>query len=432
MIKASEVKKNNSKCVAKTVLDNIENISEEEIINGLFYNTDNEVIRELVSGFEKLMLIAKMNPGKFTPEMLKFFKKTQKYIKDNNAYREYSKFAYDMHLMMKTKNVNVDIMSLYLSLLMECRTYLENDGKTICGVTKSGNPIEIDEMYYKIEYGLIEYMEMLKKNKKAKYSFDSLRKYFRKYGYEIKTNEEYVRKGFDQQLATNMLFDMTYLIDEDYLDIVPQPCYLASGGFNQKIRKKYSVLVYMEMLKRRTTMLPLDGVNVKVLFKDTPVKEVLIKEKFVENRFIMLYKAKMYDDTYISGFYDIENEFFENIWSDTKNLKGDIFSSEIENFIMEIYATLTTDMEIDNKDDFEFVINKKKGSSDNQGDSVRLFDKNNYYQTETTVRPYKRKLPAGAKASEEAKLQAQRFGYVLRDDETFVSEFTKTVHKTTI
>lgn len=50
------------------------------------------------------------------------------------------------------------------------------------------------------------------------------------------------------------------------------------------------------------------------------------------------------------------------------------------------------------------------------------------FQEITTVKPYIRKLPEGAKASPEARALATKYGYILEIGETFVSEFKKNVN----
>ncbi|MDU1687918.1 MAG: hypothetical protein E6843_14465, partial [Clostridium perfringens] len=126
---------------------------------------------------------------------------------------------------------------------------------------------------------------------------------------------------------------------------------------------------------------------------------------------------------------DINNEFFFSVWRGS--LEGEICHKMIENFVLEAYLRVTTNR-IDNEEDLGYYNNFNfyyKYDDELSQVSKKKYRKGEYFKEITKIKPYIRKLPQGAKASDEARELALKYGYLLEDGETFVNEFKKNLIK---
>ena len=447
MINLNELNKYKANATAESIISILKDIEVNDLIVDLFLTSEDENFKKLIKSFEKCLIYSKLNPEKFKKEIYDFFKKNAETIKNELLFSELYKFTYFIYSSFSLKKIDERILNAYLSLIMEQGSYLENINYTICGVKTDGLPIEIPEPYLRFEYPIIEYMfDMKKKRVSQKYDFKVLQRYFKKYNYEIKSIDEYTKYTADQQLISNMFFHMTCLIDENCEDILPLPYYLPSLGFRKKLRVWQDTAYYEELLEKRRYMLPAEGILVK-LKNSGNFREILIKERFLNNRIFMLYRLKMDNDKFISGFYDISIKQFFSIWKETD--EGKIYHYQVENFILEVYCHLTSDIGYDRKknsklkvvndinsvEDYyeqqpiaQFVYNNNENvSNKSKTPFKRSYDKSQYIEISKFINPFIRKLPLGWKASEQAIKIAEKYGYDLKENETFVKPFEKKV-----
>ena len=147
------------------------------------------------------------------------------------------------------------------------------------------------------------------------------------------------------------------------------------------------------------------------------------------------------------SFYDISIKQFFSIWKETD--EGKIYHYQVENFILEVYCHLTSDIGYDRKknsklkvvndinsvEDYyeqqpiaQFVYNNNENvSNKSKTPFKRSYDKSQYIEISKFINPFIRKLPLGWKASEQAIKIAEKYGYDLKENETFVKPFEKKV-----
>ncbi|MDU1687111.1 MAG: hypothetical protein E6843_10250, partial [Clostridium perfringens] len=236
MVSTLEVNKYKAKSIASAVINSLQGIEVDDIISELFIKGEDEEAETLIKMFEKQLVYSKINEPVFKGNLYRFFKKTALYIVKNNLVKEFFRFAYKMYINLESKEIKKGIVNAYLSLLMEQSSYLESQFKTICGITEDGTVIECDEIYKKLEYPIIEIMNDKNKPKNSRGIFSLLQKKYKVLGYDINNEQEYHIYIANQQLITNMLFHMTYLIDENCIEIVSEPYYLPCIGFDGDIR----------------------------------------------------------------------------------------------------------------------------------------------------------------------------------------------------
>ena len=427
MVSPLDVKKFKAKSTANAVINSLQGIEVDDIITELFIKGESKESEELIKLFEKQLIFSKINEPEFKGNLYKFFKKTALHIAKENLIKDFFRFAYKMYINLECKEVNKGIVNAYLSLIMEQASYLEGQFKTICGITECGIPIECDEIYRKFEYPIIEVMNNKNRPTNTKSLFSLVQKKYKLLGYDISNQEEYSMYVANQQLITNMLFHMAYLIDEHHVDIVPEPHYLPCAGFEGNIRAINDTAYYKEALMTRKYMLPQNGLVCEVQEIEA-IEEILLMERFLDNGVVMLYKLKMSNGGYTSGFYDINNKLFFSVWRSSIN--GQRYHKMIENFVLETYTRATTNS-INTNDDLGYENSFKfyYKFDEEQSSSKHKYRKGEYIQEVATIKPYIRKLPIGAKASDEAKELASRYGYILEDGETFVSEFKKNINR---
>jgi hypothetical protein len=193
-------------------------------------------------------------------------------------------------------------------------------------------------------------------------------------------------------------------------------------------------------------VLPNHGIQVQCT-NCAAINNLYFQEIWTDNRVILLFRAETKIGDF-SGFYDNKLSFFYSPWNNVKN--GQVFEDKLENFVLEIYALLVTEEEVQSQwkriprlfeqgkvplvatgtlPVISFYTKEPINGQKKQVDRYRIFDKSSFQKTIAKISPYIRKLPEGAKASEAAMELARQYHYVLREGETFVRPFEKGVYR---
>lgn len=176
------------------------------------------------------------------------------------------------------------------------------------------------------------------------------------------------------------------------------------------------------------------------------IKEILFTEKFVgSNKIVLLCTIRFQNDHYLSAFYDTELGLGYTPWRDTSG-QGKYHMPLIE-LILDSYMHLTQeevggsasnlialsdeDLEDipDGKPAVQFFLRQIKPDQAASVVEYVPLDKTKYTAVISQVGPYIRRLPFGAKASEEALARAREFGIILGEEETFVRPHKKIVYR---
>lgn len=448
MLDEKIIRKHRAKSSSSAILIMVEQVELDNLISDLFLNIKDEEFKKFLERYEKMLLLAKVNPSKFTSSYYIFLKDNSREIKRKNLFKKFLDFKLEIETMYQLKEINIYVLNAFLSMLMAQIEYIQPLGKTICGIDEKGKFMFIPEPYMYLDYPLIEYELNYGRNNGI--DQDTFRKIARRYGYSLENYDYDNSKSmvFQERYVSNMYSYMCNFINNNTYDILPVPYADIPPYFNTTIRTYLNSNEYKDMLLKRVYMLPKDGVLVKTSNVNN-IQSILFKEIVVNNIPYMIYKIELTKNKYISGYYNINNQLFTSPWSlDPWDLVTSKSNSSIENFVLEVYSYLTTDIDItnpyglkvvrdiDNYINFEegipyievFIKDKKINDIKPNKSYVKHLDKTKFVQIEKTIDYYIRKLPIGESASEDAKEQARKYGYELKPNETFVRTFTKKVN----
>jgi len=430
---------------ARAVKESLENTDIDSVINELFITSKDELFSDLLKQYEKQIILAKLDFVKFEKGLHDFFNKTSEYIIENKLVEKFFEFSYFIYTSFFDKESKEAVLIAYLDLLIEQASYLGDHDKLIYGVNADGQPMFTGEIYPSIDVAMNEF----EKHMSDKNSINIFKKIFKKYGYTFESFGEFEAYSRNEQLLTNMVFQCAYFIDDTTKDMFPFPYFLPATEMLRLPREWKTTDFYTSQLDNRTNLLPPSGV-VATYINAKDIIEVTFKEKITENRIILLFKIKMFNGKYTLGFYDHKYKFCWTLWRES-NSKAFIHD-KVENFILENYCHLVTEMEIDRKknlaikevDDiykpnifhFEYQVlvryEQAIGAYINKNIECpkrRLFNKEDYKSELRQFSHLIRKLPFGYMPSDEAIKRAKELGYELGSGETFVRPFVKNIHK---
>ena len=414
----------------------IKGIPTEELITDLFLYTEDKIAMELVKRFESVLVKASMDSNFLKNNLHDFYIDNAKFLKENKLYKKFAEFTYFIYSNHSSGKSHSGAFSAYQDLLLQQFCYLAPPGKMVYGVTNSDELMMTDEVYPFLDYPVHEIND---RNIKG---INEIEKTFKKYGYSLETIENWKEIISNERLLTNMVFEMANFINEETFDIFPEKLFMPSRGVS-RMREWKNTETYKSMLKKRKYILPPDGVL--GIYRNTgKIYSIFFKELFMDSQVYLLYRIENNEEEGLYGIYDIKNDFFYSIYKDSTG--ESLFHNFIENFILESYCHLTTDIEIDRKRnmalkvvedinnvDFcypnqpvvQFMYKEKGKTADTKEKKYRNYDKSRYKEMKVTVNPYIRRLPQGAVASQEAIDMAREYGYELSEGETFVRPFSR-------
>lgn len=419
-----QIKKRNTKITANIIVENLEGLDISDLLSNVYIKVDDEVSKELVKMYESQLILAMTSPNKFITNLHTFYNNTAKYLKKNKLYDKFLLFYYYTYKQNFRGNINIKdkIQIAYMSLLLEQFPYLSSYKDRFVGVSSDNKPLYIKEPYLYLDYP--EYK--LRTNK-----LKSLNEYIsliNKIGYDVKNSQDVNALFMNYRLISNMLTNISFLINENTLDLVPTKYPMIIYGLdipfiNQKVNLSEFVMNRRRLLKNNKLTVELD-------FKD--IIKIDMKEIFVNDELFLLFKSTLLDDSEISGFYDIVNDLFYSIFTDSVNQEAIVYATSIEVLIKEIYLIQTADLDIDKTHYKEFNMKFIHHIENNEKSSVgrkNYVRAGSYVEEIVNLSAYTRRLPDGAKASDSAIAEARKYGINLGDNETFVKPFQKNIYK---
>lgn len=439
-IKDISSKKTSLLGIKDMILNTVELINEDEIVLYVYFPLPSK-FKWISDGIEKMLLLSKLNTDKFHIEFDTFIINSCMNIKNNCLYKDYYEFIYVV--LSNIKKINNDIIpNLYLSIVSEIFNQLSPDKKDIWGFDMIGNPIYKDEPY-KV---LTEAMNEMYIKKKNNIDTRKLKNIYNVEGTIEDIFDELIEK---ERIFSNTLTLVAGLMDENDIEYYSSEKDLDITAINHKIREWRSTEYYKEVLKEKRYVLPKDGV--KCVFKNLPdIQEINFKEKMFLDYKVIIFKITHSKGGTSMGFYIP----FLDLYFDICLAKNIAASKTYENFILEVYSRLTTDidmtyrrmhsicitdlknpdgyylqqplMQVFSKNVENIIINKKERIKI----SYRNFSKEEYIPVNILIAPFIRKLPEGQFASDRALEAAAKYGYKLKPGETFVTQFPKRIfHK---
>lgn len=422
--KKIDLRKQRTKGTVMMVINELSDIDIDTIINSTYIKHETEFDRWLIKEFEKQLLLSKLNHKEFGEGLGSFFKEMASKLKKENKTQEFLDYCYKAYIKLDRPDINHHIAMAYYDLLIEQWVNLTSLGYYMVGLDTKGKQMTIKEIYPDTDRIMQEVL-MEYKVKSSHNPTELLVKHFKRNGYNISGMEDVDRMFMEERIIVNMHFCMSFLIDEYYSEFLAKPYYMPQ--VNQIYFPKANIptsSLYEQLMERRG-FLPKQGVHVENI-PDTNIQEVYVKEKFHLDRVFLLYRFKI-NNSYTVGYYDTNSHYFFSIWRDGTQEVAMLIHKLQENFVLEVYANLTTDintmpnLKMSIVDDEVAVTHTERGR--------KTYSKKDYMGELRNFGFGTRKLPSGWSASEEAKELASKYGIKLRPDETFVREFTKLVKK---
>jgi hypothetical protein len=423
----------------------LEHVDVDDLITYIFLKTKDEQINYMIKQYEKQLILCKLDKKRFEKGLHRFYLDMLQYIKDNKLYKKFFELVYINYVNLNSKEMNTKITNAYQDILMQQNAYFGGSTeKVVCGVTSEDKLLLINE----IGRGLTEinaHMHEMVMHP-DKFKRESMYPLFKKYGYDVNDFLDIRRVITYDQVATNMLFQMAYFLNEDNQNLVPTK--FKDGNDLLIVPSIFWDTENIELLQKklmeRQIMLPTTGVYIK-LFDCGEIAEIYMVEQIVNDDVILLYKVTNIDGESTIGYHDTRNELFYSMWKDSS---AEVQCHDVlQNIVLQHYVYLTCAMTKDEvaqlykfKESKEINVRTfeptayyetKEKIKTTKGETVhtRHFDKKQYISDLADVEPFLRNLPFGQQASEEARQMAERLGITLPNGKTFVKGFQKKVYK---
>lgn len=441
-----QIKKNRTEGTAKATCFQMIGLELHELMADLFIYSNNPEEKKLIKIYENQLMNAWENPEKFEKELHLFFIETARYIKKKGLVSEFYGFCYFVFSTMSKKRDDkqqsvqmTKALIAYYNLLFQQMNYFIKHPNMVYGVTSKGEYLEQQEIYPNLDVAMMETAQ--KKSPDPKKAFYQALK---KYGYTIQSELDFDWHLNNEQLLTNMILVMSTLIDEHTKMFKLTDYFPVTEGIHLP-RPKTDTSYFYEALNKKRYAVPPTGV-LGVISNCREIQQVFFMERFIYDRVILLYRVETPKGDFI-GFFDTELELFYSPWKDTAETQS--IHKRVENFVLELYSLFATDETPENarivekgKDvimlsqppiivdwQIEEPIKSTDSSNKKKEKRFRTFSKKSYQPDTVHILPYIRRLPMGYQASQEAIELAQKYKYVLKENETFVKPFERTTYR---
>ncbi len=432
--------------IAALVISAVSQFDFCELETAIYFHSIPDKYNWFIRVYAILMEEAAINADRFASQIDNYLRDTYLTIEKNAWYRDYFDFCVLTMKEVETKRRQgyKSVMSAYVSLLMQQSTYFTCSSleRTIYGIAESGKPLFKKAEHPYIDLGVYDLEKSLLKA--GQLSSKKLYDTFNKYGYEIRSLEEWdflinITRVFD-----NNTFRMIPYIDERTAFVSIEELFMSN--IIEFPRRWKSTEVYSERLKERDYLLPANGVI--ATYKNAgDIKEIRFIETLHEHEVVMLYRVSTRYGQF-SGYYCTKSGRFYSIYDDTVGPMHE----QIKNFVLENYMLLTCDYEIRSKRiyairqtenlqtefhypdqplvSFQYRTLDRPAVSGKAQWRAHAYHKEEYQEEIKTRVGYIRNLPTGQKASDTACEYAGKLGIRLAEGKTYVrSHLYRVYHK---
>lgn len=411
----------------------------------VFVYCKDEQYRFISKEFEMQLELASFAPEKFIDGLHKFYNALSAKIRNKpealKAFVEFCGIYSRLRYTKLDRGIDENVIIAYTNLILQAFEYLRKDKfdyrTMLVGVSLDGAPLMAKNPCPRLDYAAWQVYAM---NARGQFSEEELVHAYNACGYpEVKSQADTLILYRKNRISQNMRLALLQYINEYTYDIVPET--INNGQVRELALVKHDIDIdsIKEKLLRRKRTLPSNGVRVELSDPAEYFQSLLLKEIVKDDSVVLLYKLKINNEDY-SGYYDTSDKFFYSPMIESVVPLHEFTTA----LVLFFYAAAVLDDEgfCDEKapahfTNFIFPINAKSfgmgGKLRNQyekepdANSTSRSEDDRYTTKEHAVNGYIRRLPAGQTASEQAKERAQRLGYDLEDNQTYVSPFIKTV-----
>lgn len=431
------------------ILDRIRDVPFYELALSTFAYCKDTQFAGFAKKYEAQIELAGCAPERFVMNLHSFYNEMASKIKKPELLPLFFQFmGFFMRLRYTKYNsgINQNVILAYTDLILQQLDYLRPSkfdlSNTIVGLTLEGQAITIKDPF---AYADMAGWDSVKAHFVDKLPPPSYEDAYRKYGYlGIDSYEEANALGRRQRIFNGVRAALLPFINEYTFDIVPANQHSGNLEMMSFMKANLDIEALLIKLKSRRRTLPTNGVHIEFEDSTEVLKTLLLKEIVEQNTVFLLFKLTN-DEGDISGYYDTNEEYFfttvVEAKVDTHYKKS--FYDVIRAIVLFCYASNVLDDPLYSDDcfmdAFENFVFPIKAKSFGKGGALRNVynpspeakgsrkDDARYDTKQRVINGYVRKLPAGQNASEEAKRRAERLGYKLEINETYISPFVKTV-----
>ena len=428
---------------AVEILEWIQDMPFNKLSMSLYFYCQDVGMKEFTRAYEAQLELAGANPEKFAMGLHRFYNEMAHKIQKENQYDLFFEFYYRcVRLRIRNEDEKIDatVSTAYQNLLIQQLEYLRPnkfDFRTfVAGRKTTGEILVREDPFPTFDLPIYELRSAFEQGKKFENAEEHLYEMYRKAGYEIYNADDQMRIVAQDKIHTTTCCTLLPFINEYTFDILPKTIYNANSDIIHKILTWVDLDTIKADLKHRKRTLPTNGV--RITFSGTEIiSEILFKEILWDNSFYMLYRISTSNGD-LSGVFETRDSFFYSIFQ--TSVGHEYLTAGVESLVLFCYATQVLGGEYNLEKINRFIsvqgCDRLTATGYGQGGRLRnVYDgvqpkrEGDYVAGETSIQGYIRKLPAGQKASQEAKELAESLGYDLESNETYVRPFIRQVFR---
>lgn len=428
---------------AVEILEWIQDMPFKKLSMSLYFYCQDVGMKEFTRAYEAQLELAGANPEKFAMGLHRFYNEMAHKIQKENQYDLFFEFYYRcVRLRIRNEDEKIDatVSTAYQNLLIQQLEYLRPnkfDFRTfVAGRKTTGEILVREDPFPTFDLPIYELRNAFEQGKKFENAEEHLYEMYRKAGYEIYNADDQMRIVAQDKIHTTTCCTLLPFINEYTFDILPKTIYNANSDIIHEILTWVDLDTIKADLKHRKRTLPTNGV--RITFSGTEIiSEILFKEILWDNSIYMLYRISTSNGD-LSGVYETRDSFFYSIFQ--TSVGHEYLTAGVESLVLFCYATQVLGGEYNLEKINRFISVKgcdrlaatgygQGGRLRNVYDGVQPKREGDYVAGEASIQGYIRKLPAGQKASQEAKELAESLGYDLESNETYVRPFIRQVFR---
>ena len=428
---------------AVEILEWIQDMPFNKLSMSLYFYCQDVGMKEFTRAYEAQLELAGANPEKFAMGLHRFYNEMAHKIQKENQYDLFFEFYYRcVRLRIRNEDEKIDatVSTAYQNLLIQQLEYLRPnkfDFRTfVAGRKTTGEILVREDPFPTFDLPIYELRSAFEQGKKFENAEEHLYEMYRKAGYEIYNADDQMRIVAQDKIHTTTCCTLLPFINEYTFDILPQTIYNANSDIIHEILTWVDLDTIKADLKHRKRTLPTNGV--RITFSGTEIiSEILFKEILWDNSIYMLYRISTSNGD-LSGVFETRDSFFYSIFQ--TSVGHEYLTAGVESLVLFCYAPQVLGGEYNLEKINRFIsvqgCDRLTATGYGQGGRLRnVYDgvqpkrEGDYVAGETSIQGYIRKLPAGQKASQEAKELAESLGYDLESNETYVRPFIRQVFR---
>ena len=428
---------------AVEILDTIENLPFEKLSMSLYFYCQDVGMAQFTRAYESQIELAGANPDKFVFGLNEFYTRMASKIRKEDLYDLFFEFYYrctKQRLRNSDEKIDDKVMIAYQNLLIQQLEYMRPSkfdlNVFVAGRKTTGEIMTRPDQYPTFDAALYEFNDAVEQGQHLDDAKEFLFSLYRKHGYDIQNETDQFVIVMQDKAHTTTCCTLLPFINEYTYDILPQTVFSTNTRIIMSIQHWADVAALKDALKRRKRTLPLGGVRIN-FNESSLLNYIILKEILYDNAVYMLYRLNTSEGD-LSGLYETKDQFFSSILSSSESHQ--YLSDRIEALVLYCYASqVLKDYPLSEIGKYISVSGTEilTASCYSHGERLKnvydgnpsTMNKENLEAGEASIQGYIRKLPAGHKASEEAKELAESLGYDLDSNETYVRPFIKQVFR---